>query len=71
MQKHLVAAALVVSFTAPALAAETFYIIFDNTLKGGCTIATAEPTDRIRYKVLGKYNANAEAAKAIASMKEC
>ena len=70
MQRHLVAAALVVSFTVPALSAETVYIIFDNTLKG-CTIATAEPTDQIRYKVLGKYKSNAEAEKAIASMKEC
>lgn len=70
MQKHLIAAVLVVIFTASALAAETYYIIFDDTLKG-CTIATAEPTDKIRYRVLGTYNSNAEAAKAIASMKEC
>ena len=46
MQKRLIVALLVVIFTAPALAAETFYIIFDDTLKG-CTIATAEPTDKI------------------------
>ena len=70
MQKYLIAAALLVSFAAPVLAAETFYIIFDTTLKG-CTIATAEPTDQTRYKVLGKYKSNAEAAKAIASMKQC
>jgi hypothetical protein len=70
MQKHLVAAALVVSFIAPVMAAETFYIIFDNTLKG-CTIATAEPTDKTHYKVLGTYKSEAEAEKAIASMKEC
>ena len=44
MQKRLIVALLVVIFTAPALAAELFYIIFDNTLKG-CTIAIAEPTD--------------------------
>jgi hypothetical protein len=55
MQKSLIIAVLLVSFTAPVLAAETFYIIFDTTLKG-CTIATAEPTDKTRYKVLGKYN---------------
>ena len=34
MQKYLIAAVLVVSFTAPVLAVETFYIIFDNTMKG-------------------------------------
>ena len=70
MQKYLIAAVLVVCFVAPVLAEETFYIIFDNTLKG-CTIATAEPADKTRYKVLGKYKSNAEAEKAIASLKEC
>jgi hypothetical protein len=70
MQKHLMAAVLVVSFTAPVLAAETFYVIFDNTLKG-CTIVTTEPTEKARYKILGRYDSNAKAEKAIASMKEC
>ena len=70
MQNHLLAAVLLVSFTVPALAAETFYIIFDTTLKG-CTIATVEPSDKTRYKVLGKYKSNAEAEMAIPSMREC
>lgn len=70
MRKYLIAALLVVSVTAPVLAGETFYIVFDATLKG-CTIATAEPTDKTRYKVLGKYKSEAEAEKAIASMKQC
>ena len=42
MQKSLMVAVLLVSFTGPVLAAETFYIIFDTTLKG-CTIVPAEP----------------------------
>jgi len=70
MQKYLIAAVLVVSFTAPVLAVEIFYVIFDNTMNG-CTIVTTEPTDKARYKILGKYTSNAEAEKAIASMKEC
>jgi hypothetical protein len=37
--------------------------LIDTTLKG-CTIATAEPTDKTRYTVLGKYKSNAEAEKA-------
>ena len=46
MQKYLIAAVLVVSFTAPVLAVETFYVIFDNTMKG-CTIVTTDlPTRR-------------------------
>jgi hypothetical protein len=58
------------SFVAAVLAAETFYIVFDATLHG-CTIGTAEPADKTRYKVLGTYKSEAEAEKAIASMKEC
>jgi hypothetical protein len=59
-----------VGFTAQVMAAETSYIIFDNTLKG-CMIATAEPADSPLYKVLGTYKSKAEAEKAIASMSEC
>ena len=70
MQKYLIAAVLLVSFAGSVLAAETFYIVLDATLHG-CTIATAEPTDKTHYKVLGTYKSEAEAAKAIASMKEC
>jgi hypothetical protein len=44
--------------------------VFDSTMKG-CTIETTEPTDLARYKVMGKYNSEAEAEKAIASMKKC
>ena len=69
MQKHLIAAVLVVSFTALVLAAETF-TSFLTALKG-CTIMTAEPTDKTRYKVLGKHKSKVEAEKAIGSMKEC
>jgi hypothetical protein len=70
MQKPLIAAILLVSLAVSALAAETFYIIFDATLHG-CTIETAEPTDMSHYKVLGTYKSEAEAQKAIASKKEC
>jgi hypothetical protein len=70
MQKFLIAALLLVSFVAAVFAAETFYIVFDATLHG-CTIASAEPSDTIQHKILGKYQSKAEAEKAIASMKEC
>jgi hypothetical protein len=70
MQKYLIAAMLVANFVAPVMAAEAFYIILDKTLKG-CTIATTEPTDKTRYKVLGKYNSETEAEKAISAMKDC
>ena len=70
MQKYLIAVVLLVSFVGSALAAETFYIIFDTTMHG-CTIATAEPSDKTQYKILGTYKSEAEAKKAIASKKEC
>jgi hypothetical protein len=70
MQKPVIAAFLIVSLIVPVLAEETFYIIFDKTLKG-CTIVTAEPSDKVRYKVLGTYKSEAEAEKAISSLKEC
>jgi hypothetical protein len=70
MQKPVIAAFLIVSLIVPVLAEETFYIIFDKTLKG-CTIVTAEPSDKARYKVLGTYKSEDEAEKAIPSLKEC
>jgi len=69
MHKYLIAAVLLGSFAGSVLAVETFYIVFDATMHG-CTIATAEPTDKTHYKVLGTYKSKAEAEKAIASMKE-
>ena len=67
---QMIAAVLVVSIVARAMAADVFYIIFDDALKG-CTIATTEPSDKTRYKILGKYNSKAEAEKAIGAMKQC
>jgi hypothetical protein len=34
MQKYLMAVVLVMSFVAPVMSAEVFYIIFDTTLNG-------------------------------------
>jgi hypothetical protein len=70
MQRYFIAAMLVVCLAAPVLAGETFYVVYDGTMKG-CTIVTTEPADKARYKVLGRYKSNADAEKSIASMKEC
>jgi hypothetical protein len=69
MKKYLVAAALIVGFSVPALAVETFYIMFDNSMKG-CSIMTEQPSDA-KYKMMGKYGSKAEAETAMKSMKEC
>lgn len=70
MKKYLVAAVLIASFAAPAFAVETFFIMFDNTMKG-CTIMTSEPSDTKRYKLMGKYGSKADAETAMHSMKGC
>ena len=70
MKKYLIAVALIVGVAAPALAVETNFIMFDNTMKG-CVIMTTEPTDTARYKMMGKYATKAEAEAAMATMKEC
>ena len=70
MRNTFIAALILMSSTFPILAAETFYVIFDKTLKG-CTVVTAEPSDKSRYKVLGTYNSEAEAENAMPTLKEC
>ena len=70
MKKYLIVAALIVGFSTPVLAVETNFIMFDNTTKK-CVIMTSEPTDKSRYKMMGKYNSADAAHKAMASMKEC
>ena len=70
MKKYLIAAALIVSFSVPALALGTFYIMFDNNEKK-CAIMTSEPTDKARYKMMGKYDSEDAAKTAMHSMKEC
>lgn len=70
MKRYLIAATLIAGITAPALAVETNFIMYDNTMKG-CTIMTTEPTDKARYKMMGKYNSKTEAETAMRGMKEC
>jgi hypothetical protein len=67
MQKYLIAAALVVSFAAPALA-EQFYVAFDPA-SHKCSMMHSQPPASM--KVLGTYGSQDEAHKAMASMKEC
>jgi hypothetical protein len=73
MKKYLLTAALIVGFATPVFAVETFYIMFDNTMKGGkggCTIMTSEPKGS-KYKSMGKYGSKADAEAAMHTMKEC
>ena len=66
MKKYLVAAVLIVSFAAPALA-EEFYVVFDPA-SHKCEAMHNIPDG---MKSMGKYGSMDEAKKAMASMKEC
>jgi hypothetical protein len=73
MKKYLIPAALVASFSAPAFAVETFYIMFDNSMKGqpgACKVMTTKPAGA-NYKMMGEYKSQAEADAAMKTMKEC
>ncbi len=73
MKKYLLAAALIVGFSAPVLAVETFYIMFDNSMKGqphACSIMTTKPTDA-KYKMMGEYKSKDEAEAAMKTMEGC
>jgi hypothetical protein len=55
------------------LAVETFYIMFDNSMKGqagACSVMTSKPADA-KYKSMGEYKSQAEAEAAMKTMKEC
>jgi hypothetical protein len=69
MKKYLVAAALIVGFATPALALETFYIMFDNTLNN-CSIMDKQPAGG-NYKMMGQYKSKAEAEADMKTMTEC
>ena len=73
MKKYFVTAALIVGFSIPALAVETFYIMFDNSMKGqpgACKVMTTKPSGA-NYKMMGEYKSQAEADAAMKTMKEC
>ena len=69
MKKYLVTAGLIAGLATPAFALETFYIMFDSAMTR-CWILDKEPTDG-KYKMMGQYKSQAEAAAAMKTMKEC
>ena len=48
MKKSLIAAALIVGFASPLLAADNFYIMFDKTAKK-CSVSKTAITDTEKY----------------------
>jgi hypothetical protein len=71
MRKFLIAAVLIASFAAPALAqAGPFYIVFDKTTKT-CSMAKSPPTDTEKFSMMGQYGSEADAKMAMAGMTAC
>jgi hypothetical protein len=66
MLKYIVAGALVVSFAAPAFAAD-YYVALRNG--GGCVMTTTAPTGH--YKVMGVYSTKRQAKMAMHGMMAC
>ena len=70
MKKYLVAAALVVGFASPLLAADTFYVMFDKTAKK-CSVSKSPVTDTEKFSMMGQYNSEADAHMAMSGMTKC
>ena len=70
MKKFLIAAALIGGFTAPALAMDSFYIVFDKKTKT-CTMARSAPTDTEKFSMMGIYGSEADAKMAMKGMTSC
>ena len=73
MTKYLLAAALIVGLSTPVFAVETFYIMFDNSMKGqphACRIMTDKPSNA-KYTLMGEYRSRAGAKTAMQSMAKC
>jgi hypothetical protein len=70
MRKILIAATLIGAFAAPALAMDSFYIVFDNKTKK-CTMARSAPTDTEKFSMMGIYGSEADAHMAMKGMTAC
>ena len=73
MKSYVLAAALIAGLAGPAFAVETFYIMFDNSMKGqpgACKVMTTKPAGA-NYKMMGEYKSQADADAAMKTMKEC
>jgi len=70
MKKFLIAATLIGAFAAPALAMNSFYIVFDKTTKK-CSMARSAPSDTEKFSMMGTYGSEADAHMAMKGMTGC
>jgi hypothetical protein len=70
VKRTFLAGILIIAFVTPALS-ETFYVLFDPA-SHRCSLMHSQSGAGVKLmKVLGKFNSEAEAKKAMALMKEC
>jgi hypothetical protein len=70
MKNYLVAFAVIGALTTPALAADSYYVVFDKTTKT-CSMATSAPSDTEKFSMMGTYGSEADAKMAMAGMTRC
>jgi hypothetical protein len=70
MKRYIIAAAVLVAFATPALAADYYVALRLGGGAAACEIMTSEP-DTKTHKMMGKYSSEAAAKAAMATMKEC
>jgi hypothetical protein len=70
MKKYLIAATLICAFAAPAVAMDSFYIVFDKSTKK-CTMSRTAPSDTEKFSMMGVYGSEADAHMAMAGMTAC
>ena len=70
MKRYLIAGALVFAFVTPALAADYYVALRLGGGAAACEVITTPP-DAKTHKMMGKYDSEAAATAAMATMKEC
>ena len=68
MKRYVIAAALIVAFTTPALAID--YYVALRIGGGGCKVMMFKPNPN-KFKVMGTYSSRALAKKAMGGMAKC
>jgi hypothetical protein len=70
MKKYLIATVVIGALTTPALAAGSFYVMFNKETKQ-CSISKSAPTETEKFSMMGIYGSKADAKKAMAGMTQC
>ena len=70
MKRLVLAATLVATFAAPALAMNSFYVMFDNKTKT-CSVTKTPLSDTAKFAMMGEYGSEADAKMAMKGMMAC